>query len=421
LDRYVIRGGNRLEGRIRVSAAKNATLPLLAATLLTSGECMIEGAPMLRDVEVMTGILERLGVEVERSGRGALRVCAARVRTHEVHEFLMREMRSSIFLMGPLLGRLKRARVSYPGGCAIGPRPIDFHLRGLTAMGARISEKYGYIYAETAGLRGAEIHLDFPSVGATENLMMAAVLARGTTVVRNAAKEPEIVDLQNFLNAMGARVKGAGTDVIRVEGVEAVGGAMHHVIPDRIEAGTFMVAVAATGGDLTLENVIPEHVEAVTAKLRETGVEIEEGKADIRVVAARRPDAVDVKTLPYPGFPTDVQPQMMALLSVAEGTGIITETVFENRFTQAEELRRMGAVIRTEGRTAVVKGVRRLSGATVDATDLRSGAALVIAGLVADGVTSVDGVHHMDRGYEDLDGKLRSAGADIRRVPPDAA
>lgn len=421
VDRYVIRGGNRLKGAVRLSGAKNATLPLLAACLLTADECRIHGAPDLRDVEVMTEILRRLGASVTwhqdgGNGQRHLRVSAACLITYEVHEYLMREMRSSIFLMGPLLGRLGRVRVSYPGGCAIGPRPIDFHLQGLIALGAKIREKYGFIYAETDCLTGCEIHLDFPSVGATENLMMAAVLARGTTVIRNAAKEPEIVDLQNFLNGIGARVKGAGTDVIRIEGVESLGGTDHTVIPDRIEAGTFMAAAAATGGDVKVEGVIPEHVEAITAKLREAGATVEEDRDTIRVQGPERLKAVDVKTLPYPGFPTDMQPQIMTLMAVAEGTSIITETVFENRFSQSEELRRMGAHIKTDGRTAVVKGVEALSGAVVEARDLRSGAGLVLAGLIAEGVTMVEGVHHLDRGYESIDRKLTLLGADIRRV-----
>lgn len=423
MDRFVIKGGRPLFGRVRVSGSKNATLPMLAATVLTAEPCVVMDAPDLKDVEVMVGILRWLGVDVEtgvdpRSGRGFIRVTARTLVTHEVDEHQMREMRSSIFLMGPLLGRLRRARVCYPGGCAIGPRPIDYHLRGLRALGVHIEERAGFIYAEASRLLGTEVHLDFPSVGATENLIMAAVLAEGTTIIRNAAKEPEIVDLQTFLNAMGAKVRGAGTDIIRVQGVEGLGPAEHAVIPDRIEAGTFMIAAAGTGGEVEVDNIIPEHIEAVTAKLREAGVEVEDGpgRGLVRVRATGRPRAVDCKTLPYPGFPTDVQPQFMALMSVADGTSIITETVFENRFTQAEELRRMGASIKTEGRTAVVKGVERLSGASVEATDLRNGAALIIAGLQADGATTVTNIVHVDRGYEALEVKLRGLGADVQRV-----
>ena len=423
MERFVVVGGTPLRGTVRVSGAKNAVLPMLAASVLIDGECVIYDVPFLRDVEVMVEILRRMGVEVERfadraTGLSGLRICARELCTYEVPESLMREMRSSIFMMGPLLGRLRKVRVSYPGGCAIGPRPIDFHLKGLQLMGARIEEKYGYIFAETDGLVGTEIHLDFPSVGATENLMMAAVLARGTTTIRNAAKEPEIVDLQNFLNRAGGRIKGAGTDVIRIDGVDAVAGADHLVIPDRIEAATYMIMAVATRGELLLENVIPEHVEAVCAKLREAGAALETNENHIVVAAGSRSHAVDCKTLPYPGFPTDVQPQMMALMSVAEGTSVITETIFENRFSQAEELRRMGANIKTEGRTAVVKGVDSLSGASVEATDLRGGAALVTAGLVADGVTTIGGVHHLDRGYEVMETKLQSVGAAIKRTRP---
>ncbi len=421
MESYIITGGYRLSGVVRASGAKNAVLPMLAGTVLTARKCIIRGAPRLRDVTVMSDILRLLGAEVHWATvpgqEPALVVDPSRLVNYQVEESLTREMRSSIFLMGPLLGRMGRVRVAYPGGCAIGPRPIDLHLRGLAALGARIREKFGFIYAEAPRLVGTEIHLDFPSVGATENIMMAAVLAEGTTVIRNAAKEPEIVDLQNFLNGMGARIKGAGTDVIRIEGTDRLGGTEHQVIPDRIEVGTFLVAAAITGGELVIENVIPEHVESVCAKLRETGCQVgEEGCGRLRIRAPRRPKAVDIKTLPYPGFPTDMQPQMMALMCVADGTSVITETVFENRFKQAEELRRMSANIKTDGRTAVVKGVAALSGATVEVSDLRSGAALVLAGLVAEGITRVEGVHHVDRGYECFEEKLRAVGARIKRV-----
>lgn len=419
MGKYVISGGARLTGSVRISGAKNAVLPMLAGAVLTSARCVILDAPDIRDLAVMSGILKSIGVSVEvteRDGKRSIALSAADLSASEVPEELMREMRSSIFLMGPLLGRTGKVRVSYPGGCAIGSRPIDLHLKGLRALGATITEKSGYIYAEAGRLRGCELHLDFPSVGATENIMMAAVLARGTTVIHNAAKEPEIVDLQNFLNGMGARISGAGMDIIRIEGVAELSGTEHTVIPDRIEAGTFMTAAAITGGDILLENVIPEHIEAVTAKLREIGAEIVPDRERLRIRCPVRPKAVDFKTLPYPGFPTDMQPQMMALMCIADGTSVITETVFENRLKQAEELRRMGANIKVEGRTAVVKGVPRLSGARVTASDLRSGAALVLAGLAADEETQVEGVEHIDRGYEDFDAKLRGLGARIRRV-----
>ncbi|MEW6522538.1 MAG: UDP-N-acetylglucosamine 1-carboxyvinyltransferase [Bacillota bacterium] len=416
--RYIIQGREKLEGQVRISGAKNAVLPMLAATVLTSKPCLIHDAPDLRDVVVMSEILRRLGARVrwlEHNGRRVLEVDPSVLSVSEVPEQLMREMRSSIFLMGPILGRLGRVRVSYPGGCAIGPRPIDLHLRGLEVLGASISERYGYIHAECHRLTGREVHLDFPSVGATENVMMAAVLASGVTTIRNAAKEPEIVDLQNFLNNMGARIKGAGLDSIRVEGVERLHGAEYAVSPDRIETGTFMAAAAVAGGEIRIENCIPEHLDAVTAKLREAGVTVREESGTITVTARERPLAVDFKTLPYPGFPTDMQPQLMAVMCLARGTSVVTETIFENRFKHVEELRRMGAQIKTEGRAAVVKGVESLSGATVEATDLRNGAALVLAGLAAEGTTVVNGVTHIDRGYERLEIKLAQLGANIRR------
>ncbi len=415
---YIIDGGVPLQGTVRISGAKNAILPLLAATVLASQKCLIHDAPALNDVAVMAEILRRLGASVrwlEDNGGRVLEVDPRHICVSEVPDDLVRQMRSSIFLMGPLLGRLGRVRVAYPGGCAIGPRPIDLHLRGLEVLGARIHERFGYIDAEATQLVGREVHLDFPSVGATENVMMAAVLAQGVTVIRNAAKEPEIVDLQNFLNHMGARIKGAGLDVIRVEGVERLGGAEYAVIPDRIEAGTLMVAAGITGGELLIDNCIPEHLDAITAKLRETGTFVEESTNRIHVRAADRLIAVDIKTLPYPGFPTDMQPQMMALLCLAEGTSIVTETIFENRFKHVEELRRMGAQIKTEGRTAVIRGVPMLSGAAVEATDLRNGAALILAGLASEGTTLVNGVSHVERGYEQLELKLAQVGARIRK------
>lgn len=419
VERFVVWGGQRLSGTVSISGSKNAVLPMMAAAVMSPELCALKGVPALRDVSVMRQILERLGVEVGWHPDGTLEMQARELGTFEVREELSRQMRSSIFLMGPLLARAGKVKVAYPGGCAIGPRPIDLHLRGLEALGARLRERHGYIYGEATRLRGQEIHLDFPSVGATENIMMAAVLARGVTVIRNAAKEPEIVDLQNFLNGMGARVTGAGTDVIRIEGVRELGGCVHQVIPDRIEAGTMMVAAAVTGGDVVVSGVIPEHLEAVTAKLKEAGVSVTPaGPGQLRVQGPERPRATDFKTLPYPGFPTDTQPQVMALMCLAEGTSVITETVFENRFKHADELRRMGAQIKVEGRTAVVKGSPVLFGALVEATDLRSGAALVLAGLAAEGVTTVEDCCHIDRGYERLEAKLGGLGARIERSGP---
>ncbi|MDB4896491.1 MAG: UDP-N-acetylglucosamine enolpyruvyl transferase [Firmicutes bacterium] len=420
-ERYVVAGGSRLQGRVKVSGAKNAALPILAAALLSSGESIIHNTPIIRDVNVMLEILRRLGVDVEEvltedSGR-TLRIRSDGLTGPEVGADFTREMRSSIFLMGPLLARTGKIRISYPGGCAIGPRPIDFHLRGLEQMGAKIEERYGFIEASVQGrLVGSEIYLDFPSVGATENLMMAAVLADGKTVIRNAAREPEIVDLQLFLNRMGAKVRGAGLDVIRIQGVKVMGSVEHKVMPDRIEAGTFLAAAAITGGDVTVENVIPEHADAICAKLREMGTVIQEGDDWIRAIGPTRLRAADVKTLPYPGFATDMQPQMMALMAVAVGTSIITETIFENRFKVSDELRRLGANVKTDGRTAVVQGVSRLSGARVECPALREGMALVLAGMAAEGVTTIEQVVHIDRGYQNLEQKLQGLGAQVSRA-----
>ncbi|MDQ7793959.1 MAG: UDP-N-acetylglucosamine 1-carboxyvinyltransferase [bacterium] len=420
MARLEITGGWTLRGQVRISGAKNATLPMLAAALLTGEECALVDAPRLRDTAVMEAILTSLGVavhsETDGEGRRVLVARAGSLEAWHVPERLVGEMRSSIFIMGPLLGRLRRARISYPGGCAIGPRPIDMHLRGLTQLGAVIRERGGYIEAETPGLVGAEIHLDFPSVGATENLMMAAVLARGTTVIHNTAKEPEIVDLQNFLNKLGARIRGGGTDAIRVDGVASLGGGEHTVIPDRIEAGTYLAAVGAARGEARLENVIPEHLDAVLSKFGEAGLQIHREADALSVQCGRRLEATDFKTLPYPGYPTDLQPQATVLACTARGISMITDTIFPSRFTQVQELRRMGADIRLEGRTAVVTGVRRLSGATVSASDLRSGAALVLAGLAAEGTTVVEGIHHVDRGYEEIESKLAALGAVIQRL-----
>ncbi|MGE5674859.1 MAG: UDP-N-acetylglucosamine 1-carboxyvinyltransferase [Mycobacterium leprae] len=420
IERYTVVGGTPLRGRVAVSGAKNASLPILAAALLTQGGATLHHIPAIRDVGVMLGILGHLGTGVEVLGTEpsgqTLRITANGLNKPGVGEEFTREMRSSIFLMGPLLARLGKIRISYPGGCAIGPRPIDFHLRGLERLGARIEERYGFIEAEVDGrLKGNEIYLDFPSVGATENLMMAAVLAEGTTVIRNAAREPEIVDLQNFLNRMGAKMRGAGMDVIRIQGVKELQSVEHTVIPDRVEAGTFLAAAAITGGDVTVENVVPEHVDAIAAKLREMGVQTDQGDDWIRAVGPSRLTAADLKTLPYPGFPTDMQPQMMALMSVANGTSIVTETIFENRFKVAEELRRLGANVKTDGRTAVIQGVERLSGATVECPALREGVALVLAGLAAEGQSTIMGVHHIDRGYQHLEQKLVGLGARITR------
>jgi len=416
---YIIEGEHRLTGTIRPSGAKNAVLPIMAATLLTRQPCTILNVPALRDVAMMVEILKALGATVEYSytaGQRSLTIQVAEVTSTTGPADLMGEIRSSIFIMGPLLARVSECTVTYPGGCSIGPRPIDLHLKGLRLLGATISEQHGRIMATTRGLRGTDIHLDFPSVGATENLMMAAVLAEGCTVIRNAAKEPEIVDLQDFLNLIGASIRGAGTDTIRITGQRELGGGQHAVIPDRIEAGTLAIAACATGGDVRLEGVIPDHLQALTAKLGEMGVEItEEDDGTLRVRSRGRLQATDIKTLPYPGFATDLQPQAMALMSLADGTSILTETVFEKRFNHVEELRRMGADIRVDGRTAVIKGPARLTGTTVHATDLRAGAGLVIAALAAEGLSVVRDISHIERGYEALDQKLAVLGAKIEK------
>lgn len=416
---YVIVGGSKLSGRLKVQGSKNASLPIMAATILNGSRNRLRNVPDIKDVHVMLEILKVLGVEISFS-ENVLVADSSKVHSWEVPDDLMRKMRSSIVLMGPLLGRYKKVKVSYPGGCEIGPRPIDLHLKGLAALGAEITESHGFIYAQAERLKGANIHLDFPSVGATENLMLAAVLAEGRTIIRNAAKEPEIVDLQNYLNQMGCQVKGAGTDTIKIEGcsVEDLKPVDDYtVIPDRIAAGTYLVAAAATRGDIVLENVIIEHIEPVLAKLREMGCDIKAVDDKVMLCVDRPLKALDsLRTLPYPGFPTDMQAPMMALLATVEGTSIITETVFENRFKHAEELRRMGADIKLNGNTAIVRGVKKLTGAIVEAKDLRAGAALVIAGLAAVGRTIVEGTQYIDRGYEKFSDHLRALGANIERI-----
>lgn len=412
---YKISGGKRLEGKLRVEGSKNAVLPILAATVLNEGESIIENVPVLRDVETMIEILRDLGCRVEfRDNR--VWVNASNLSSNQIPEHLVKKMRSSIILLGALLGRTGGVISSYPGGCAIGVRPIDLHLKGLKALGAKI-ELQGRIVCRGKKLRGTVIQLDYPSVGATENIMLAAVRAKGTTIIRNAAKEPEIVDLQDFLNSMGAKISGAGSHVIRIEGVERFHHTRYRVIPDRIAAGTYMAAAAITGGKLVLEDVVVEHLHPVIDKFRESGCTVEEGTDTLKLYAPERLNAVDsVKTLPYPGFPTDMQPQLMAVMSIAKGTSIFVENIFENRYRHVDELVKMGADIKVDGRIAVVRGVPKLTGAPVIASDLRGGAALVIAGLAAEGVTVVDGVEHIDRGYEDLGERLRTLGADIQKV-----
>lgn len=416
MSSMAITGGIGLQGEIEVSGAKNSILPVMAACLLSPEPCLIQDVPCLNDVEMMQDVLRFLGVTVNRTGQTLL-LDASNAGVHEVKSNLMRRLRASNLVMGALLGRFKQVRVAHPGGCAIGSRPMDLHTKGFMALGAEIKEDHGFIEAKAVRLRGADIHLDFPSVGATENIMMAAVFAEGTTTIGNVAKEPEIVDLQNFLNKMGAKIKGAGSDVIRVTGVSSLHGDEYQVIPDRIEAGTHLIAAAITRGRVLVKNIIPEHLDALIAKLREAGVSLQPVGCEgaLLVEAKGRLKAVDCKTMPYPGFPTDMQPQMMALLATAEGTSVVSESIFESRFKHVDELRRMGAQVKVAGRVAVVNGVPRLSGCLVEASDLRAAAALVLAALGAENTTVVEGIEHLDRGYERLDAKYRALGANIRR------
>ena len=418
MEQLVIHGGNPLRGRVKIGGAKNAVLPIIAAALLGSrGVSVLDDVPALEDVYTISSVLRALGVQADYSAaEHRLRIDATRIETVSAPYELVRKMRASFLIMGPLLAREGRAEISLPGGCAIGTRPIDLHLKGFEALGAQIDITQGAIHASAPkGLKGARIYFDFPSVGATENVMMAASCAEGQTILENPALEPEIVDLANYLNVMGAHIRGAGTNQIKIDGVPGLRAADYTIIPDRIEAGTYMVAAAMTGGDVFIENAISEHLKPVVAKLKEAGAQIEEGIAGIRVRADGKMKAIDLKTMPYPGFPTDMQAQFMAMLAVAEGTSVVTETVFENRFMHVEELQHMGAAIRVDGRMATVEGGRPLTGAAVRATDLRAGAAMVLAGLVAEGETRVGYIHHIDRGYDDLVAKLVALGADIRR------
>ena len=420
VDKIVIEGGRRLQGEVAVSGAKNAALPILISSLLTSERCVYQGVPHLADIRTTLRLLAGLGVAVDRQNwnRGAqdLTLAAATVTSVEAPYELVKTMRASFLVLGPLLARFGHARVSTPGGCAIGARPVNLHLKGLEAMGAKIEQTHGYVEATAERLHGAKIYLDLPSVGATENLMMAAALADGTTVIENAAKEPEIDDLANALNKMGARIKGAGTDILRVEGVKELHGLTHRVIPDRIETASFVIAGALMGGEVRVAGARPDHLDAVFIKLKEAGVDLETGADNITVKGGSKIKSVDITTLPYPGFPTDLQAQMMVLMAVADGVSVITETIFENRFMHAQELDRMGADIRLEGNRAIVRGVKELSGAPVMASDLRASVALVLAGLAANGKTEVSRVYHLDRGYEQIEKKLSKLGANIARV-----
>lgn len=415
MEKFVINGGLPLSGRVRVSGAKNAALPIIASTILAGGVSRILDVPRLRDVTTMGQLLENMNCAFSQAD-GTVVSDTSTLHSFEAPYELVRTMRASVLVLGPLVARYGRARVSLPGGCAIGARPINLHLMGLQKMGARITLEEGYVVAEAKRLRGADIYFDIPTVTGTENLLMAATLANGITRLENAACEPEVVDLGEALIKMGAKISGLGTSVIEVEGVEELKAIEHRVIPDRIEAGTFLIAAGITGSNITIENVIPHHLDAIIMKLEETGMKIRVNTDSLEVEGPERPEASDVKTLPYPGFPTDMQAQFMALVSVARGTSIIRETIFENRFMHVAELRRMGAEISIEGSTATVKGVERLKGAPVMATDLRASASLVVAALRAEGKTEINRIYHIDRGYEEIEKKLTALGASIRRV-----
>lgn len=418
MEKLVINGGKPLNGRVRVSSAKNAVLPIIAATMLASTPSRLVEVPHLEDVHTICEVISALGVKVTKDeANQEIRFDASEITSTEAPYELVRRMRASFLVMGPLLARRREARISLPGGCAIGSRPIDLHLKAFEALGATIEMGDGYVLASAPeGLKGNQIYLDFPSVGATENVIMAASMAEGKTIIENAAEEPEIVDLVTYLNSMGADIRGAGTNVIRIQGVKELKGATHTVIPDRIEAGTYLIAAAMAGGDVYVENALSEHLKPVVAKLKEAGVTVQEDVDGIRVISDGNVKAVDIKTLPYPGFPTDMQAQFMAFTTIAKGTSTVMETVFENRFMHVDELKKMGAQIRIEERRAIVDGVPKLKGTEVRATDLRAGAALVCAGLAAEGVTKVTQLSHIDRGYDNLVGKLKGLGADIVRV-----
>ena len=415
MDKIVIRAGERLIGEVEVSGSKNAVLPVFVASLLTEGKNFFSNVPNLMDVRTIIRVLSNLGVKIWKEGEG-YGMDAADISNHEAPYELVKTMRASILVLGPLVARMGKARVSLPGGCAIGARPVNLHLLGLEALGAKIEIRHGYIEAEANGLRGASITFDIPTVTGTENLMMAAVMAKGKTTLQNAAMEPEVVELANVLNKMGAKIKGAGTSVIEIEGVKILKAIEHTVIPDRIEAGTLMVAAGLTRGNIKILHCSLKQMEAVVNKLRESGMEIDSEGDGVRVVGGRRIRSVDVKTLPYPGFPTDMQAQFMVLMSLAKGLSVISETIFENRFIHVSELIRMGADIRIVGNSAIIQGVEHLSGAPVMASDLRASASLVLAGVGAEGMTEVSRVYHLDRGYEGLDKKLAKLGADIKRV-----
>lgn len=416
MSKIIIEGGRKIQGELRVGGAKNSVLPILAATVLNGKINIVHDIPKLSDVEVMTKILRAAGCDVKREN-GTMVIDSSKLDNHRIPEELVREMRSSIVVLGAMLARCGETIVSYPGGCEIGPRPIDLHLKSLREMGADIEEKHGFLICKTKGLKGCEIQLDFPSVGATENIMLAAVYAEGITIIRNAAREPEIRDLQEFINAMGGKISGAGSNTIKIEGVKELEAVEHTIIPDRIVAGTYLAAAAMTRGEIVLKNVIPEHLQSTIYKLKESGCRILYTHDTIKLIAPDRLRAIEsIKTLPYPGFPTDMQSQIMALMSISDGISIITENIFENRYKHAYELIRMGANIKIDGRVAIIKGVPKLTGATVTANDLRGGAALILAGLVAEGTTIIENAKHIERGYDHIEDYLQLVGAAIKKM-----
>lgn len=416
MEKYVINGGTSLNGEVSISGAKNAAVAIIPATILAEGPCILENVPNIRDVSIIIKILHEMGAKIRYINKTTVEIDTTRINSHFVPYEMARRLRASYYLLGALIGRFHKAKVSLPGGCNFGVRPIDQHIKGFEALGAQVEIENGIVIANAESLYGAQIFLDMVSVGATMNIMLAAVKTLGLTVIENAAKEPHIVDLANFLNSMGADVRGAGTDVIKIRGVQKLHGTTYSIIPDQIEAGTYMIAAAATDGDILVKNVIPKHLEPITSKLRKMGVEVTEYDEAVRVRRAGNLEKTNVKTMPHPGFPTDMQPQMTVLLTLANGTSIVTEGVWDNRFRYVDELRRMGANIQVNGTVAVVEGVGYLTGAPVKATDLRAGAALIIAALAADGVTEIEDIFHIERGYEEMEIKLRALGADIKKI-----
>ncbi|MBS7240574.1 MAG: UDP-N-acetylglucosamine 1-carboxyvinyltransferase [Acetatifactor sp.] len=419
MEQYIIKGGNPLVGEVEIGGSKNAALPILAASLMTDETVYIDNMPDVFDTNVLLKAMQGIGVMVNRTGRHSVTINAGQLSGQTITDETIRRIRAAYYPVGAMLGKYREAKVPLPGGCEIGCRAIDQHIKGFRALGAEVSIEYGYIVTKAEKLTGAHIYMDCVSVGATINVMMAAALAEGTTIIENAAKEPHVVDLANFLNSMGAKIKGAGTDVVRITGVKKLHGTEYTIIPDQIEAGTFMFAAAVTKGDVTVKNVIPKHLESISAKLTEIGCQISESDGCMRVVATKRLKSTHVKTLPYPGFPTDMQPQIAVALASAQGISIVTESIFENRFKYVDELTRMGANIKVEGNTAIITGVDRYTGADISAPDLRAGAALVTAALAADGFSTVDDIRYIERGYEDFHIKLQNLGALIERVNDD--